>query len=137
MTTKPKAKKFRIRRNKPGASAATAASDPVAEAAAPPPLTTEKTAVDVQKEIDAIRREGITGRQLRVARRLAQKKGLAVTSDFDAVRQLREAGLDPFQREALLELVQPDGSTTPPNAAQQQLPQTVPAEGQNLPATQS
>ena len=46
--------------------------------------------------IAEIRREGLTGRQLRMARRLAQKQGLTPSSDFDAVRQLREMGIDPF-----------------------------------------
>ena len=40
-----------------------------------------------------------------MARRLAQKHGLPATSDFDAVRLLRRAGIDPFQRSALMELV--------------------------------
>ena len=44
---------------------------------------------NVALELDAIRREGLTGRQLRMARRVAQKHGLAPTSDFDAVRLLR------------------------------------------------
>ena len=57
-------------------------------------------------EIDAIRREGLTGRQLRMARRMAQKHNLPATSDFDAVRLLRAAGIDPFGRSAVLELVQ-------------------------------
>jgi len=62
-------------------------------------------------EIDAIRREGLTGRQLRLARRLAEKHGLAITSDFDAVRQLRKAGLDPQGRTGLLDMVaQPGGA---------------------------
>ena len=43
-------------------------------------------------DIDSIRREGLTGRQLRMARRVAQKHGLPATSDFDAVRLLRNAG---------------------------------------------
>ena len=59
-------------------------------------------------DLDAIRREGLTGRQLRLARRMAQKHGLPATSDFDAVRLLRKAGIDPFQRSALLELVSSD-----------------------------
>ena len=57
------------------------------------------------QDIDAIRREGLTGRQLRMARRLAQKHGLPATSDFDAVRLLRKSGLDPFQKSTVLELV--------------------------------
>lgn len=83
-------------------------------------------------EIDAIRREGLTGRQLRMARRVAQKHGLAPTSDFDAVRLLRNRGIDPFERSTMLELVVADGrpADPPPGGAVQggalpQLPQTV------------
>lgn len=56
-------------------------------------------------EVDSIRREGLTGRQLRMARRLAQKHGLPATSDFDAVRLLRKAGIDPLQKSSVMELV--------------------------------
>ncbi|MBI1172644.1 capsule biosynthesis protein [bacterium] len=74
---------------------------------APQPLS-----ASAPEEIDAIRREGLTGRQLRVARRMAQKHGLPATSDFDAVRLLRRAGIDPFGRSAVLELVQGDHDGT-------------------------
>ncbi len=40
-----------------------------------------------------------------MSRRLAHRHGLAPTSDFDAVRQLRNAGIDPFERANILELV--------------------------------
>jgi capsular polysaccharide transport system permease protein len=56
-------------------------------------------------DIDAIRREGLTGRQLRMARRMAQKYGLPATSDFDAVRLLRGAGIDPFQKGDMLDMI--------------------------------
>jgi capsular polysaccharide transport system permease protein len=59
----------------------------------------------------AIRAEGLTGRQLRMARRLAQKQGLQPSSDFDAVRQLRQRGLDPFNQSSMLELVVDDAGT--------------------------
>ena len=64
-----------------------------------------------EDEEDAIRRESLTGRQLRMARRMAQKHNLPATSDFDAVRLLRRAGIDPFQRSNLLELTVPDAPT--------------------------
>jgi capsular polysaccharide transport system permease protein len=97
------------------------------------------------EDIDAIRREGLTGRQLRVARRMAQKHNLPATSDFDAVRLLRQSGIDPFGRSALLELVQggaapalgdpPDSAnlpaTTPPGSREL----TVPKGGNRLPQT--
>jgi capsular polysaccharide transport system permease protein len=66
----------------------------------------DEAAIDA--EIDTIRREGLTGRQLRMARRVAQKHGIAATSDFDAVRLLRKQGIDPFQRGTMLELVTTD-----------------------------
>jgi capsular polysaccharide transport system permease protein len=76
--------------------------------------------VTAETDLDNIRKEGLTGRQLRMARRIAQKHGLAVTSDFDAVRQLRMKGIDPFERSSILELVasgSSGGGTTPPPAA--------------------
>jgi capsular polysaccharide transport system permease protein len=201
MITKPKARKFRIRRsfgedvaaNTPQASAVT---DPSAAAAVAPipliparqdashqqtpqmperhnppraeakqgPQISASTGPDLTDlvsrppdieaeagiEIDAIRREGLTGRQLRMARRVAQKHGLAPTSDFDAVRLLRAEGIDPFQRATMLDLVMSRGNDsdddedTPHRSAAQggtaigrvQLPQTMPANNPNLPATE-
>lgn len=49
--------------------------------------------------IAAISAEGLTGRQLRRARLMAQNQGLDVSSDLDAVLQLRRAGIDPFAQE--------------------------------------
>lgn len=99
------------------------------------PIATPGSPEAAPLEIDAIRREGLTGRQLRMARRLAQRHNLPATSDFDAVRLLRARGIDPFQANAALELVaggaappmQPPGGsralTVTPGGAQ--LPQTV------------
>ncbi len=162
MTTKPKAKKFRIRRSPAQAGpapqaaagmaaqeqpAATAHARPAGEPEAHPRAATAMQGqvasareVSVDEEIDAIRREGLTGRQLRMARRVAQKHGIAATSDFDAVRLLRKAGIDPFKGSNMLELVVPGNRS---NAREEggeqgriQLPQTVPAEGTNLPSTE-
>ncbi|WP_224816037.1 capsule biosynthesis protein [Hasllibacter sp. MH4015] len=66
----------------------------------------------IEEELAAIRAEGLTGRQLRMARRVAQKQGLQPSSDFDAVRLLRKRGIDPFGQSSMLELVVND-----PNAA--------------------
>ena len=89
---------------------------------------------EIDKEIDAIRREGLTGRQLRMARRVAQKNDIAATSDFDAVRLLRKQGIDPFQRSAMLELVTTEGeaSRALTTTEQPKLPQTV--DGPKLPS---
>ena len=95
------------------------------------------------QDIETIRHEGLTGRQLRMARRLAQKHGLPATSDFDAVRLLRRAGIDPFQRSALLELVSgeavdddepaPQGQPAPGQPGSRAL--TVQASANRLPQT--
>jgi len=81
-----------------------------------------------EDELAAIRKEGLTGRQLRMARRLAQKHGLPATSDYDAVRLLRRAGIDPFHRANMLELVSADGKP-PQGPGGGNLPQTVPGGG--------
>lgn len=92
--------------------------------------------------MDAIRREGLTGRQLRMARRVAQKHGLSPTSDFDAVRLLRGRGIDPFQRTNMLELVMPEAqqdaakALPKPGETRVQLPQTVEVKKQTLPSTE-
>ncbi len=153
MTTKPKARKFRIRRAPQGAPAHRAGPPPAAggaPSAAAEPLSGEiaEDGAGADRgpaaEIDAIRREGLTGRQLRMARRVAQKHGLAVTSDFDAVRQLRARGIDPFQRANMLELVVPGQEGAARDAAPEergepriQLPQTTTGRGQpGLPSTE-
>jgi capsular polysaccharide transport system permease protein len=178
MTTKPRAKKFRIRRGGGAASGAPAVRPPdqgvdqdakqvrpqrvqpehpadqagADEAQTPQARAGEVTSARVasaETDIDTIRREGLTGRQLRMARRVAQKHNLPATSDFDAVRLLRKAGIDPFQRSNMLELVVPQGGAEPheggaPDAfagakggkGKVQLPQTVPVQKQTLPSTE-
>ncbi len=179
MTTKPKARKFRIKRSAPSLGSAAAAQtedqqpapaprpaapapQPAAQAPQPPrpQAQTGEVAsagqVAGENTIDAIRQEGLTGRQLRMARRVAQKHNLPATSDFDAVRLLRDKGIDPFQRSNMLELVVPQAgaeqheggapdafaslpATTGGAGAQQgkvQLPQTVPVKKQQLPSTE-
>ncbi|MFM2391961.1 MAG: hypothetical protein RLZZ437_3516 [Pseudomonadota bacterium] len=86
-----------------------------ANATTPPPDT----------EIDAIRREGLTGRQLRLARRMAQLHGLPATSDFDAVRLLRNKGLNPFSRNAVVDVVEAS-PVNEANASPQPQPQAQP-----------
>lgn len=93
-----------------------------------------------EAQLDAIRKEGLTGRQLRTARRLAQKHNLPATSDFDAVRLLRQAGVDPFQRASILDLVSAegaepgsDGAGQPPVTGRALTP--LPGDGVKLPQT--
>lgn len=165
MTTKPRAKKFRITRSSrrrqadgdagavdanaaqasPSASAQPDVSDglhklnPLEEMALGP---TEDGLPDLQKKqepgaedgdeyaaIEAIRKEGLSGRQLRMARRVAQKHGITVESDYDAVLKLRQAGIDPFKRSNMLELVSADGGAgkASPNLPQPSTMATMPA----------
>ncbi|MEO1537318.1 MAG: capsule biosynthesis protein [Pseudomonadota bacterium] len=178
MTMKPKAPKFRIRRapSRPGSSEAPPQEpQPHPQSGTPQdaPFTLEtetddgfgeqafpgssKADTDAQaaSSIAEIRREGLTGRQLRMARRLAQKQGLKPSSDFDAVRLLREQGIDPFDRSNMIELVhnKPGPTQAAAQAAAEggkasavaaaakaerqgsrtNLPQTVEQPGKNLP----
>ena len=99
---------------------------PAAQASSP----SEQSAAS---DLDSIRREGLTGRQLRLARRMAQKYGLPATSDFDAVRLLRQAGLDPFRPNPVVEIVAEEeaaaagaqGGAMVPVPAGARLPQTI------------
>jgi len=126
MTTKPKVKKFRIRRKTPGDEAAPQPESEAEDAAKEPSQA---------EQIAAISKEGLTGRQLRMARRVALKNGFHASSDYDAVRQLRAAGIDPFQRSSVLELVRPDGAKLPGRSGRIQLPDTTQEDGISLPST--
>ncbi|PTE15076.1 capsule biosynthesis protein [Fuscovulum blasticum DSM 2131] len=99
----------------PGSAAAERAAAAGATAPQPGPADAAEddanVSPEVAAELAAIRAEGLTGRQLRVARRLAQRRNIAATSDYDAVRLLRAAGIDPFQRRAMLELVGTEPAT--------------------------
>ena len=150
MTIKVKANRFRIRRSEPAdaevrPAAARAPADrndgllPMDDGFGPDPFPTARNADPApplpqqsanETDIDAIRREGLTGRQLRLARRVAMKNGLPATSDFDAVRLLRAAGIDPFQRNSMLELVSAD--TAVQTVGSREL-QKVPGDGNQLP----
>ena len=169
MTTKPKARRFRIRRTTSqaagpseaprddapdeqagqsqdqGAQLQAAQSPPQEDATGHAPRQARDGEVNSAREmassqsIDDIRREGLTGRQLRMARRMAQKYGLAPTSDFDAVRLLRARGIDPFQRSNIVELVSagPSEAGTDTEESKVQLPQTIQPGKISLPSTET
>ena len=131
MTTKPRAKKFRIRRS---VHSPATPKTPETPEDATPQARAPAIQPGAEAEIAQIRKEGLTGRQLRMARRIAQKHGLAPISDFDAVRLLRKKGIDPFQKLNMLELVVTEPARTSGDSVN--LPQTVPAEAApNLPST--
>ena len=140
MTMKTRVSRFRIR---PGAhsggAAAEAQAEPEAQARAPQPDQAppgEAQGAAPGTDPAAIREETLTGRELRMARRLAQKHGLSPGSDLEAVRMLRERGIDPFQRSGMFGLVSGEARAA---GAQEgmpgvQLPQTVAPPRDNLPA---
>ncbi|MCC1482096.1 capsule biosynthesis protein [Roseibaca sp. Y0-43] len=77
-------------------------------------------------DLDIIRQEGLTARQLRMAMRVAQKHGIRATSAYEAVLMLRKQGVDPFSRATMLELVR-DEKPEDTSRALTTAPQTSPA----------
>lgn len=114
--------------------AAEAPVRPASAAQAQPPAA----GTNPEAELDAIRKEGLTGRQLRTARNLAQRHNLPATSDYDAVRQLRARGLDPFLRGSVLDLVTADTTGQAPAPAADGTARALtplPGDGVRLPQT--
>lgn len=81
---------FQSRRNKGQANAAEAKAS-------------DTTATDA--EVLAVRAEGLTARQLRLARRVALRNGINAQSDEEAVVLLRRKGINPFRHEMGEDLV--------------------------------
>ena len=111
MTIKPRARKFRIHPDMPldvSASEDATNADGTEDGFGPESFGTARKIQDNPADLSdaekvaGIEKEGLTGRQLRMARRAAIKYGLDVTSDIDAVHQLRQKGIDPFKRTGFL-----------------------------------
>lgn len=83
---------------------------------------TSVTAPDPERnaKLDAIRAEGLSARQLRIARRIATLHNIDVKTDEEAVLELRERGIDPSHRATLGKILSNEGdkarSTPSPNA---------------------
>ena len=74
--------------------------------------------LSAEAELRAVRAEGLSARQLRLARRVAQKHGIDARTDHEAVMLLRRRGIDPFQPGNILDLVpaeQAKGDSTLPD----------------------
>ncbi|MCZ0961738.1 capsule biosynthesis protein [Paracoccus benzoatiresistens] len=65
---------------------------------------------DLDKQLEAIRRENLSERQLRIARRIATLHQIEVGSDEEAVLRLRQRGIDPSHRAALGQILSSEGS---------------------------
>ncbi|MDZ4086497.1 MAG: capsule biosynthesis protein [Tabrizicola sp.] len=94
---------------------------PPVEATSPEPsaerITRAVTPEEIARVNAAILTEGLTERQLRRAMLVAQRSHLSPTSEADAVRLLREAGVDPFSRASILRVVTPSPEAAAPDAA--------------------
>ncbi len=109
-----------LRKKRKGPDAAPEAPAPGPAAPDTPPPARDAAATT---DPDAIKAEGLTARQLRMAMRVAQKHGIRVASAHEAVAALRQRGIDPFARATMLELVR-DNDTS---RALTKAPQTAPA----------
>ena len=158
MNTPPKATKFRIRKVfapvTPVQAAPTAADvrglpfapapeddgfgDPGVPDSEPDLLRAPLFSKDAEAEMAAIRAEGPSARQLRMARRVALKNGIEATSELEAVMLLRRRGIDPFQRDNILGLVENEAEAiaVARKPGQAQLPKAVVPPGRNLPSTE-
>lgn len=97
----------------PPAAEAQPAPQPAPAPLAQPRPEPEHTAdlegpASINAEIEAIRAEQLTGRQLRLAQRVAQKNGIRATTGLEAVRLLRRQGIDPFKLETMLDIAEAD-----------------------------
>ncbi|MGR3493661.1 capsule biosynthesis protein [Citreimonas sp.] len=117
------------------------APEPAAPRAAPPGAASPPrpaTAAPGAAADDATATEGLTGRQLRMARRVASRHGIEARSDIEAVQALKARGIDPFQRANMLELVVRDSAEKRPEAKPDpavRLPQTRPSD--HVPSTKT
>jgi capsular polysaccharide transport system permease protein len=65
---------------------------------------------ELDAQLDLIRKENLSERQLRIARRIATLHQITVASDEEAVLRLRQRGIDPSHRAALGQILSSEGS---------------------------
>ncbi|WP_346429748.1 capsule biosynthesis protein [Paracoccus sp. DMF-8] len=114
----------------PGAEAA----GPAAPAGAEPQGMQE----GMQARMAAVRAENLTGRQLRMARRIAAMHEIDVASDFEAVVILRDRGIDPFHRAEVGKILSTEAvrsqreaaPNTPVPVASAGMPMRLPRDGE-------
>ena len=102
-------------------------SDTSPSAPAPTAAQEPNDSQQSESELDIIRQEGLTARQLRMAMRVAQKHGIRAGSAYEAVLALRKIGVDPFSRATMLELVRNEEAEDTSRALTT-APQTAPAK---------
>ena len=111
MSTTPKARKFRIRPdagfNRPGVRVPEGGLPIMGgDAIAPPANDAAQASGSTPPPASG---EAPTGRQLRMARRIAQKHGIKAETDQKAVEALKARGIDPFERTNMLQIVPGQG----------------------------
>jgi capsular polysaccharide transport system permease protein len=107
------------------------AADATEDAGTQQPVRKAETPDEIAAAIAAIAAEGLTSRQLRRALLIAQKHAITPKSEFDAVRLLREAGIDPFSRASMLRIVSSQKETA--SEAKDDLPRQAGRELARLP----
>lgn len=88
-------------------NAAQPAGQPTPAAAAPQARGEPRS---LEARIAAVRAENLTGRQLRMARRIAAMNDITVESDYEAIVLLRDRGIDPFHRTEVGKLLSTEGT---------------------------
>ncbi|SDE15104.1 capsular polysaccharide transport system permease protein [Paracoccus isoporae] len=141
MTTRPKVRIYRSKRagaalhEQDGAGRRAAEEMANAERAAnEAEARREKAGQDSQmaERIAAVKAEELTGRQLRLARRIATMHGMDVESDEEAVIALRERGVDPFHRSSLSKVMASAGTASSRAAGGAQNRAAGPATGSEI-----
>ncbi|MFV0293103.1 MAG: capsule biosynthesis protein [Paracoccus sp. (in: a-proteobacteria)] len=113
MTTPPKVKIYRNKRRnsaqedqaEAGRHAAQVAAEADQAVRAGQTGSAAPVIADMETQIETVKAEGLTGRQLRLARRIATMHGIDAESDEAAVVILRSRGVNPFHRSALSQVV--------------------------------
>ncbi|MEZ5724889.1 MAG: capsule biosynthesis protein [Paracoccaceae bacterium] len=90
----------------------------IANAAQDAEAVPDTAAQGMEAQLAAVKAEGLTGRQLRLARRIAAMHGIDVDSDEEAVVVLRARNIDPFHRSSLSQIVAQTGAATAAAAEQ-------------------
>lgn len=90
---------------------------------------------DLDAQLDLIRKENLSERQLRIARRIATLHQIEVASDEEAVLRLRQRGIDPSHRAALGQILSSEGSRAQAKPAAN-TPAVMPRKQQAAPVPQ-
>lgn len=76
----------------------------------PAPAEDKASDGDLDAQLALIRKENLSDRQLRIARRIAALHQIEAASDEEAVLRLRQRGIDPSHRAALSQILSSEGS---------------------------